>query len=578
MIHLLPTAFIFGRSRSSGRSVVHHRVCWSASPMLVSLFMLLNLVAMPMKAYISEAFPWTSLAPMPSFASFSSFNATTLVDLQARYNSATLPKGAANFADGNNGAQVLRQLLPRGPSIPQARCTSDFLVGKPGSIYYGSYTRDLLCAFAAANDTTVHSDPWDRRGSCMTTSAPGLVLGYHCIWLTAGDALHLSSPPPGVYTLTFAMAIAPYPHWYWTKFVYRVGTTVGIGLLLWRRYYKHCVALQRQLARLGHAHELRSGEYSYVISIGDPTAVVLTNPWVALAFFVDVWASFDTLSFAVLRGSQNEDAIELLVAFLYLSRAVWLAYFGLSVMSAGLKHWRKEHVFGEVDPTLVAIAVTIYGPLLTYFMGNSAWLLQVYWYLEECMVPTSAHGHELVVLLPCLIYTLSLTMAPLLFGLVKAIAVRWHDATESDERYSSLRFTTAKTRAIVAIFRLCQPQVAVSVLKLGGTIYALFDAAPRYKANPTISYVGTDCFVYCYRNGELEMRLRLSLLEALDVHASAKSERAAVDTREVSPFTMHELVLPMGIQRPGERKIKVSPTPARSVRLRRPREPSVWCL
>ncbi|KDO24300.1 hypothetical protein SPRG_09938 [Saprolegnia parasitica CBS 223.65] len=377
-----------------------------------------------MKAYISEAFPWTSVTPFASYGSFRSFNATTLLNLQARYNSATLPAGAVNFADANEGAQVLRQLLRLGPSIPEARCISDFLVGKPGSIYYGSSIRDLLCAFAAANDTTINSERWHHRGSCMMTSAPGLVLGYHCIWLTAGDAIARSSRDNEVYTLTFVMATAPYPVLNWTKFVYRVCTTVGIVLLLWRRYYKHCIALRRQLARLGHAHELRAGAYSYAISIGDPTAVVLSNPWVALAFFVDVWASFDTLSFAVLRGSQNDDLLELFVAFLYLSRAVWLAYFGLSVMSAILKRYRQEHVFCEVDPTMVALAVTIYGPLLTYFMGNSAWLLQVYWYLEECMVPTSARGHELVVLLPCVIYTLSLTLAPLLYGLVKAMTGR----------------------------------------------------------------------------------------------------------------------------------------------------------
>ncbi|OQR95519.1 hypothetical protein THRCLA_22128 [Thraustotheca clavata] len=53
---------------------------------------------------------------------------------------------------------------------------------------------------------------------------------------------------------------------------------------------------------------------------------------------------------------------------------------------------------------------------------------------------------------------------------------------------------------------------------LGGSILSLTFKQPKYKQCPSVSFCGSDCFVLCFCNDELESRIRLSLLSTLDRH------------------------------------------------------------
>ncbi|OQS04378.1 hypothetical protein THRCLA_20901 [Thraustotheca clavata] len=72
----------------------------------------------------------------------------------------------------------------------------------------------------------------------------------------------------------------------------------------------------------------------YEIVVGDPTSIIQLNPMVSALFIIDFWMSVDFVSRVLLHIEQ--------LAYLYLSRTVWMAYGSLSVVSNLLKKMRRE--------------------------------------------------------------------------------------------------------------------------------------------------------------------------------------------------------------------------------------------
>ncbi|OQR95513.1 hypothetical protein THRCLA_22129 [Thraustotheca clavata] len=120
--------------------------------------------------------------------------------------------------------------------------------------------------------------------------------------------------------------------------------------------------------------------------LGDPTAIILTNPFVVLAFVVDIFTCYATPMLAVLRASQSEDIYAMLIAFLYLTRGVWIPYCALSMTSVMLKKYRMEHRFAQVDPTLMVLVTSIYSSLLSYFSANIPFFLNFFQALQSLCV------------------------------------------------------------------------------------------------------------------------------------------------------------------------------------------------
>ncbi|KDO29717.1 hypothetical protein SPRG_05666 [Saprolegnia parasitica CBS 223.65] len=363
-------------------------VRWSRPPLLLSLVMLGNLAAMPMKAYVTEFLPWTYVPPPAPLTStnFTAFNTSTLFLFQRLYNRSTLPPQATYYEDATG--YVLRKAI--NPHITSLdACTSKVLPGLPGAIFYGPPFSRLVCDMAMHGSDSGSS--WDGRGSCMDQTFFTQPWIYQCLWLTSGDDLAPNTSAPG-YTLTYAARPYPMVLWCFAKLIYRTLTTAYIAYLVWTRYYAHCAALASSLAAMGHRPmeaKTTASVWRYEVVLGDPTAMVLTVPLVAFLLCLDIVASYDTLTFAVLRASQSADIYVMLVAFMYLSRTVWLPYLAVSTTTLLLKRYHKEHSFAQMDPTALAIATAIYGPALTWCMGNVSFLLQLYQYLGRVIVPTS---------------------------------------------------------------------------------------------------------------------------------------------------------------------------------------------
>ncbi|OQR91285.1 hypothetical protein THRCLA_09048 [Thraustotheca clavata] len=214
---------------------------------------------------------------------------------------------------------------------------------------------DLICTFASTNITDISLTSWNGRGTCMDLDYLRTRLAYQFTLK---------------FTLTYVISLCPESFWPWIK-----------------KYNKHYWEIENTLMHYGHLAETKSTIYSYTIVIGDPTVVILSNPLVSLAFMIDIAWSYPMNVIAMLRASQNDDITTMLIAFLYLSRTVWFSYLNMPFMNIFLKHFKKEYLMDDIDPTIVAIYSILAGAVLTYSIGNFAPLLVALHTLQTAMVP-----------------------------------------------------------------------------------------------------------------------------------------------------------------------------------------------
>ncbi|EQC25627.1 hypothetical protein SDRG_16523 [Saprolegnia diclina VS20] len=557
------------------------RVKRHRAALAISLIMLVNLLSMPFKAYLSEPWPWdvdANIPPSPS--NFTVFNTSALARFQREYNHSTLPHAATFYLDTAQSLQVLRTVLETSNKPPMSAndCPSRFLVGLPGSIYFGESMRSLVCAFAAADHKLTN---WSQRGTCGHTRMLTINLGEACLWLVAGNDV-LGRDTTSTYTLYYVLRVYAYPEWLWLKLLYRVFLTCYVLRLLWRRYYGPYLQLERILAVHGHRTDLKNaGAWRYVVVLGDPTALVLMNTNVALAFLLDIWISSDTLGVAILRSSQNQDIPLLLISFLYLSRVVWIAYAAICLVSRWLKRHGNEHRFAQVDPTLLAVLVSIYGPLLTWLGSNVSFFLSTYSYLLECLLTDQDEAIE--VFLVAVFYMVLMGSMPLLYGFsVRHLRPR-KVAPLSRSFYASWRNNNAKNRLLFTAFGVHHRRKGHGdddddLVSLGGTLYSIFELNPKYQASPAICSRAADVFLLCYENDVLQAKIRLSLLCSLD-GAASRHHAAIPDAASPSRYIVNELCRPLAQTFASVAlQTSVKTSVAAPLCIIRPDIPSEWCM
>ncbi|OQR93895.1 hypothetical protein THRCLA_08315 [Thraustotheca clavata] len=530
----------------------------------VSMTMLVNIAAMPMKAYFSEHSPW-SVPHQESFSNFTTFNATILREYQEIYSHERLPKFSSYFDDGANNTQVMRQVADMSTPIPSKDCTDMFLAGKPSALFYGLPIRDFLCAFAAANHSN-NDTSWNYRGTCVQITYFSSDIGFQCVWTIRGNMLANVSLP-NEYTVTAIHTISAPKVWCTVKFCYRMCITVFVCYLMWTRYYRHCIHLEKILSTDGHRYDYKSKPkelWHYEVVWGDPTPIILMNPYVSLVFFLDCWFSADTISIVIPRASQTDDIYIMLSAFLYLSRTVWFAYAAMCVISTCLKRFHREHVFIEIDPTIVAVATTFFGPVVSWAMGNVGFLLQIYFFLFECFIPTKYEHEQIDGGPPSMLYSISIASMPMLYGFIGGIYRTPTNQFSSSSRFSNVWYNGMKTKVMFLAMKLFQPNQPSTITQYGGSIYRLSTAIPRYNESPTISFCSSDCFIYCYYNGEEIERIRVTLLASLDRNLNS-STYAVVDAKEQSPFCFNNLQI-------------LGPSGMTAPKLLRSRHQTTWCI
>ncbi|KDO28711.1 hypothetical protein SPRG_05672 [Saprolegnia parasitica CBS 223.65] len=438
---------------------------------------------------------------------------------QASYSS---PERYANYSDFNAAFLALNQQLYSNSTLPVG---STFLVDKTNNV---RVARALL---------TLHAQPMslDECFSKSLLGLPGLVFYTSAIIENICAALN---------NVTSLREDAENACFHSRLFTYEYGRSC-----LW----------------LVPGDAISARDWSYKIVLGDPTAIVLKDAWVASLYYLDIWINITNFGVATMQIQVSGNLSLVLQGVLYLARSVWFAYWGLCLVSFLLKRWKKQHAFSEVDPTLVAIAVTVYCPAFVLMLKHIETCARLYRRLFYYLVPTDLQSQESEAALVCIIYTLTTLSFPLAYGLA-AGCVRRPRSIPAD--CSSVGFNGIKSAALFQASKALH--IAPRRPARGGTIYHVMDLNPRLKLCPTINLRGTDCFVLCYYNGALTERLRLSLLSGVNF------KRAAIPhSKAPSKYVVNELRATVSSV-PKE----CSPVlhPKRSYEICMSPEPSVWSL
>ncbi|KDO17953.1 hypothetical protein SPRG_16644 [Saprolegnia parasitica CBS 223.65] len=391
----------------------------------------------------------------------------------------------------------------------------------------------MLCnAVTAPNASAVD---WATQGSCFQSQFLSFSLGHSCVWLVSGDAINSGSVDASAMTVYFVYNESRFAVWVWLKFGYRILVTLFVWYRLWTQYYKHVIDLERCLRVRGHREMLPyPASWSYELVLGDPTAIVLMDPW------------------------------------------IWFAFWGLCVASHGLKRWHKEHLFVTIDPTLLSLAVMVYGPLLTWTSAHLPSFTRFYQWTLTFGIPRVALNEAIEATLACIVYVGSIASLPLLYGLVtpvlRRVAPQCFKSVHAPRDYASFRYNHIKNRILLSIFQRRQPRDKA----IGGTVHAVMDKHPRLRRTPTISTRATDCFVTCYCDGQPQEQLRVSLLCDLDMR-NDDNDMVIHPSDVQSEFVVHILrEAPLAMQQ------VIGPGPAVTTSypyvLHRARTPSSWCL
>ncbi|OQR91244.1 hypothetical protein ACHHYP_04849 [Achlya hypogyna] len=538
--------------------LVRHDICLFIVSFLVSF----SIVIMPFEAYLSEALPWTATSlDVPSLANFTIFNDSVLATSMTRYNRNTLPLGATYFADEAHNSYVLRQTVH---STGVRSCTS-LLLGLPGVVFYGPSMNGILCAFA--NSTT----PPPLQGTCVVVTFLWIPIAHECLWLRQGNDLYNSTSSPE-FTLTFSLTQYPYPTLLWLKFICRVVSTYVVVFFLWSRYYRHYFALAAIIARHGHKVDLdKSDCWRYHLVAGDPTSILVTSPAIVGVFFIDLWLSPHVVATAVLRLLQTQDIATMMRAALYLFRMVWIAYASMCMMSFGLKRFRREHLFAPVDPTVLVLVMTFYGPLLWIVSGNVEVCLRLCQWLLVCLIPAAAHHERIEIVCVGTVYIILVALLPLIYGFALGYIRKPRIPSHA---YSSYRYNSLKNRAFITQVHPLRLGEHMG-LSFGGSIYSIFEMNPHYKARPTMNSRGSDLFLLCYRNDNLVVKLRLSLLSSIDPTGGFVSP-PILDGNVPCDFHVNSLEF-TGPQRK-LMSIAGRGSVGTHITIHRPRYPNAWCM
>ncbi|CAK4208909.1 unnamed protein product [Aphanomyces euteiches] len=262
--------------------------------------------------------------------------------------------------------------------------------------------------------------------------------------------------------------------------------------------------------------------HHYEVVVGDPTYMILSDPFVSLVMVVDVWLGVAYAAMATIRAGQVSDLWLLLLGMLYSSRYVWFAYFVMRILSFVAKRQHCEDRFSPLDPTLLAMVAYLYGgPVMSVF--DNTRLMAIFHPLWSLFVPASMKYQAIdgvtttFKLFPILKLNSSDRYA-IAFDDLCSVATGGKNLQDPAPRWNpcaSRWYNDVKTRILFAWQHHkfhCPPNMC-----LGGSLYDLYETSPKYRSLPLFSHRAADCFVLCFdHDNKLICQVRLSLLACID--------------------------------------------------------------
>ncbi|KAF0733080.1 hypothetical protein Ae201684_009902 [Aphanomyces euteiches] len=352
-------------------------VVWNRFSIVYSLAFCLNLMAAPLKAYISETMPWNIAPESPNLAVEPYDNAT----LQYFQTLASSAPSSRAFVQDSSGF-VFRKILYLPDAIDESDCF-DSLQRFPIVAYYSAGFQQFVCDFLSQNKST-RNDGFQ----CQAIMMLGVSTMKYCFWMTLQD--RTSSR----YEVAVAGTTWEPPVFAWIKFVARLALGIYVGHQAWVHYYRHFRCLALNLTSLG----IPGPFIKYEIYFGDATYFILSRPFVTLIFVLEFYLSIAYIGLACVRCSQLEDGMQFFLGCLYASRAVCFAYFVMRYATFAIKRFQWETFGRAIDPGLLALAAGLYAGPFFYVLTNTPTVHFVIW-LNRVWVSPSLHGHAIEVLL-----------------------------------------------------------------------------------------------------------------------------------------------------------------------------------
>ncbi|ETV94403.1 hypothetical protein, variant [Aphanomyces invadans] len=489
---------------------ITHRSAW------LSCFYLVNLVCMPFLVYMTEVSPLatvhrTDQPPFPLAPTLTHALAQQYVaQFQVLYNATTLPGNVGYFYDSDRVVDVMRTVVSPSDCADPATLLNSIL----GAAYFtpdaNSAVLDCVCGNSSASTV-------GRAWRLNFIVAPSSI---NALWVHPGNELnrHMGGASFTVYYLFIPDKLSPW--WLAFKFLYRAMLSLTILGLAIQSYYRHVGHLCANLAHFPlQPHQASLGAVTrYEVIVGEPSPLVMSNPYVCLAFVADICATSEYMGQACLRVCQTQSLWYFALAMVYLGRLVWCAYGTLVMHNAVRKRWGWAALTTPVDSTQVAVMVYFVGGFLTYLQGLWPSLINVYtWLFALDSTPASdAPDHRLVSMnieLAILVYLVTVCGTPYVLSAGSYMSRRlfsrcvsffscrriWHSL--SQQKVHAVLCpppltTPTDTKGYIRQW-LCA--VKGDVACMGGSMYQVFRWHPStFQAQATIDQTPTDCFVCGY--------------------------------------------------------------------------------
>ncbi|OQS04237.1 hypothetical protein THRCLA_03521 [Thraustotheca clavata] len=471
------------RIEPSITEVYRYQVRYNKRSIITSLFMSLNIALMPMKAYISEDFPWTPETRL-DLSDLCTMNRTQchelLLSVGKQQSHTVLTESDYNFSP--NGDVSVGQV-----SIKNNSDLGDFLASMPTSQYYSKMVHEKALALGAGklNASDFHA--------ITIVKLFGMPLAYSVYWATPSLEpeklnIYVALQLPQ-FSLTFKIL----------KWGYRLLMCSYLIFAEFRYYYRYYPRLVQNL----RLHGICSHKGAYEILVGDPTSIILLNPYVALAFFIDYIFSVDYVCRSIVRVCQVKDITVFILTTIYLSRTVWFAYGALCLTSYILRKLDRIN-FQPVDPTITALLVSFLAGPITYLQSRWRACIDLYYFFLTQTLPVAPDETECT--LATIIYVLTIALLPIYYGL---IASKLFSLKPKKLDVKSILFLNLATSS----FRLSQK----SHLLQGGSCYDAFQIRPQWKKFRSMNQMGADAHVIFKRSDGIEVRVRLTLITCVNM-------------------------------------------------------------
>ncbi|KAF0701403.1 Aste57867_8105 [Aphanomyces stellatus] len=528
---------------------------------VLSILFYLNLIAMPLKVYLSETWPFllpVSFRQAASFPQFApvmtlSLSSVYVTQLKLIYNHTTLEPGVVYWSDAVNDVEVMRTVITQSDDCVD----TDHLVHSLLGVAY--LTPDFKTA--VVNAICRNSSSLDSVGRTWRLNSAGTRACTMAAWIVVGDDVVINTSTSDAAWTVYVTLVPDVKSMTWrlVKLTYRILVSLWIAFVSVRDYYLHVRHLHTTLAQVPLHRDARAVRYTIVL--GEPTCLVLSNPYFCAAFVVDILTSNESIGVACLRICQTHNLTAFVLGSFYMSRLVWCGYWTLAMLNVALKR-KKWMVSAPANTAVLAVAAFFTNGMLIYVQSRWLALLNVYASLFDlCSSHDPATNQTLsadamLVLLVCM-----LTMCTLPFGInlasawiesaalicrrsyvisstsprVASVTRRLSFRRKSQDKSpkplvhlteSTLQFNDFKHRCMLW---LCRVGDASNKLCTGGSIYPLFRHNPVLQAKSTISQRGGDCYVFGYDSADTLIEItRVSLVSQVAFETPSSSSSAVV--------------------------------------------------